>query len=173
MRLLGSQRTEKHLLQAQQAVVEALRQGLTASLDSTTGPSVMDAVLASVWATEPETWARQAGIALRETIVRLEELVQRYAEQIQALRWQVERLEQTLATYQAEAPAERLRALSAEKDHWQKEAGRLAERVRTLEAAMESTRHLYEQKVAHLQREIMALNRIIVEQQEALHGQGQ
>jgi len=74
-----------------------------------------------------------------------------------------------LAAYEAEAPVERLRAVTEERDRWRGEAVRLGERVRVLEGMLAGAEARHREEVGRLREEVAALNRIIVEQQEALN----
>lgn len=71
--------------------------------------------------------------------------------------------------YEREAPAERLRALEAEREGLRREVARLWERVRVLEEARAREMAMHQEAVRELEEKVRACNRVIVQQQEELN----
>ncbi len=118
---------------------------------------------------DPEGWAEEVGARLREALEREIQARRMLAGQVEGLRWEVERLRGVVEGYEREAPAERLRAVEMERDGLRREVAGLRERVRVLEERLRQMEERHWEEVERLKGEVMARNRIIVEQEEALN----
>jgi len=162
---------EEDFERARQGVVNALRRGLLrwAVEPVSEAEGLVREVVAGVSAGEVEEWAEGVGQGLRRLVERLVVRLGAQAARIEALEREREGLRWQLAAYEAEAPVEQLRAVTAERDQWRGEAVRLRERVRALEGMLAGAEARHREEVSRLREEVAALNRIIVEQQEALN----
>jgi hypothetical protein len=109
---------EEDLERARQGVVNALRRGLLRWVMEPVSEAegLVREVVAGVSAGEPEEWAEGVGQGLRGLVERLVVRLGAQAMRIEALEREREGLRRQLAAYEAEAPVERLRAVTEERD---------------------------------------------------------
>jgi len=161
--------SDEQLTEAQWAVVNALRRAIDRSLVHGNARQTLRDVLAGARSFSPEQWAAEVAKALVETIAQIQAAASHDAHEVQRLRLECDTLRRIVADYNAHPLQAQVEGLTQERDYWRSEAERLANQVQSLEDALRRARQAHQVEVTQLQAEIAALNRVIVEQQEALN----
>ena len=161
--------SDEQLVEAQWAVVNALRRAVHHGSSHPDARRTLHDALARAHASSPEQWAVESAEALVQAIARLQTATANDDLEIQSLRLRCEHLQHLVERYNQNPLQEQAKTLTQERDRWREEAGRLSNRVHTLEEALARAQQAHQAEVAALQETISDLNRIIVEQQEELN----
>jgi uncharacterized protein YukE len=118
-------------------------------------------------ADSPSSWARAFARLLQDTLTAAQEAEEMRAG-VELLECRLASFQRIVAGYNANPLQAQVETLTQERDEWQAQAERHAGRVRSLEAALARGQQAHQEEVARLKQEIVALNRLVVQQQEEL-----
>lgn len=155
-------------VEAQQEVINALHRTLSHGTSHPDARRILHDALARPH-TNPVQWAINSAETLVQLVARFQTQARENDLTIQSLRLRCKQLQKLLDRYHQDPLQDQVQALAQERDHWQAEATRLANRVRSLEQALSRAQQAHQSEVAALQQTIAHLNRIIVAQQEQLN----
>lgn len=123
----------------------------------------------------PQQWAEHFAQALVRHVASLQaeaDSTSRVAVELERLRLECDSLRRIVADCDAHPLQNEVEAITRERDHWRTLTAETGCRVESLERALVAEQQAHQDDVTHFQEEIIAFNRIIVEQQEALDEHG-
>jgi predicted RNase H-like nuclease (RuvC/YqgF family) len=163
-------RTQDELTAAQWAVVQAFRQGLDNGITYLEARQALRDIFIQAPGNDPEAWATDVAQALLKLIAQLQtaaKSVDQY--EVARLRSTCDSLRLAVNAYRADPLKAQVERLTEQRDKCEDEVDRLTRQVHHLEAALAQAQQVHQSEIARTQAEIVALNRIVVEQQEALN----
>ncbi|MBN1934385.1 MAG: hypothetical protein JW934_06955 [Anaerolineae bacterium] len=152
--------TDDDLINAQWDIVRALRFAFEHGQE--TG---IRAKLSALRAPTPEAWIAEAARLLIAHISACEQAAAKSDGEALRMTARSEYFESLVKTYKADPLHAQVERLTQERDHWRSEATKLTEHERELQADLERAWD----ELDRLEREVKALNRLVVAQQEALN----
>lgn len=160
---------DEDVAQAQWALVTALEQAAGNDRRRPEASRALRQLLAQVraGARTPHEWAATLAQALLEQLAQQATATQA-AREISLLQQQVEIYRRALEAERADPLAGQVERLTGERDQLQGQVDRLVGQARNLTATLERVQQTRQTEVGQLNAEIAALNRIIVQQEEAL-----
>ena len=126
-------------------------------------------------ASSPRQWAEQFAQSLVRHVASLQaeaDSTSRVAVELERLRLECDSLRRIVADCDAHPLQDEIQVLTRERDHWRVLTAEAERRAQSLEQALATEQRAHQDDVTHFQEEIIAFNRIIVEQQKALNEHG-
>jgi hypothetical protein len=166
--------TERELLEAQWAAVDALEQALTDGWRYVETARTLRQLIhqSRSKARNPEQWAELFAEGLVETLNSLTSAAKStsaIAYELERLSAERDRLHRIIDEQRADPLQERVRQLTEERDNWRQRAADQAIRVDQLEASLRHAEDQRQQQVSTLQATVADLNRIVADQQAQLN----
>ncbi|MBN1936247.1 MAG: hypothetical protein JW934_16380 [Anaerolineae bacterium] len=170
--LSGPTSAEHPPAQAGQSVVNAFTYAVDAIWPPPEAGEMIRQAIAPIAAQTPELWASQAAHALVALVNRLQSDLVCTRTEMQQVRQECGNLR--ILTNQATELQKQIGHLRGSCDYWQDKAGHLQSRIESLEGQLDQVERENQHQcaeVARLYEQIAQLNRIVVEQQDALNEQ--